>query len=263
LLHFGEKFPERVVDPIRIDDLPSDAPELVLSRKLAEYGEVIRARTANLPPREAGHVRLTFVGLQQRLLSSIAALPKAGEDPNDPSIFTPKREHKKDREAGTTAKPNGGSEQADDASLFRNSPRRGRPKGSTVALEDDPQKFAIAMWHGVYLCGYGPYRSAYWAAWLTSDQPIKAEDVEGLLTVAGTESEFTASSLDKHIDRLARKAESIPVDSCVRSTDCAITRHCSLASSRAWLGSLGRRCHALVTLLPVHHRPGDARRLVR
>ena len=79
LRYFGEKFPERVVDPIRIDGLPSDTPELVLSRKLAEYGEVIRARTANLPPREAGYVRLTFVGLQQRLLSSIAAFAKTLE----------------------------------------------------------------------------------------------------------------------------------------------------------------------------------------
>jgi Helicase conserved C-terminal domain len=57
----------------------NDAPELVLSRKLAEYGEVIGARTANLPPREAGYVRLTFVGLQQRLLSSIAAFAKTLE----------------------------------------------------------------------------------------------------------------------------------------------------------------------------------------
>jgi hypothetical protein len=79
LRYFGEKFPERVVDPIRIDGLPSDTPELVLSRKLAEYGEVIRVRTANLPPREAGYVRLTFVGLQQRLLSSIAAFAKTLE----------------------------------------------------------------------------------------------------------------------------------------------------------------------------------------
>jgi len=79
LRYFGEKFPERVVDPIRIDGWPNDAPELVLSRKLAAYGEVIRARTANLPPREAGYVRLTFVGLQQRLLSSIAAFAKTLE----------------------------------------------------------------------------------------------------------------------------------------------------------------------------------------
>ena len=79
LRFFGEKFPERVVEPICIDDLLNDAPELVLSRKLAEYGAVIRARTANLPPREAGYVRLTFVGLQQRLLSSIAAFAKTLE----------------------------------------------------------------------------------------------------------------------------------------------------------------------------------------
>jgi SNF2 family DNA or RNA helicase len=79
LRHFGEKFPERVVDPIRIDGLPNNAPELVLSRKLAAYGELIRARTANLPPREAGHVRLTIVGLQQRLLSSIAAFARTLE----------------------------------------------------------------------------------------------------------------------------------------------------------------------------------------
>jgi superfamily II DNA or RNA helicase len=79
LRHFGETFPERVVEEIRIAGLPSDAPELLLSRKLAEYGEAIRARTANLPPREAGYVRLTFVGLQQRLLSSIAAFAKTLE----------------------------------------------------------------------------------------------------------------------------------------------------------------------------------------
>ena len=79
LRFFGEKFPERIVDPMRIDGLPSDAPELVLSQKLAEYGEVIRTRAANLPPREASYARLTFVGLQQRLLSSIAAFAKTLE----------------------------------------------------------------------------------------------------------------------------------------------------------------------------------------
>src|SRR5207253_9773878 len=38
---------------------------------------------------------------------------------------------------------------------------------------------------------------------------------------------------------------------CVGSTDCAITRHCSLASSRTWLSDLGHRRHALVVLLPL------------
>ena len=51
--------------------------------------------------------------------------------------------------------------------------------------------------------------------------------------------------------------------SCVGSTDCAITRHCSLASSSARCVGLSRRGRALVILLPVHHRPGDARGLIR
>src|SRR5262249_54349572 len=92
-------------------------------------------------------------------------------------------------------------------------PRPGRPSGTTIPLERDPQRFEIAVWHGIHLDGHGPYTSAHWAAWVTSKKPINIEDVEGLLTVAGTEIEFTASSLDNHIDGLVRKAESIPVDS--------------------------------------------------
>src|SRR5947199_8161679 len=45
---------------------------------------------------------------------------------------------------------------------------------------------------------------------------------------------------------------------CVGSTDCAITRHCSLASSRTWLSGLSRRGHAPVVLMPLHPRPDDA-----
>ena len=35
LRHFGERFPERVVELIRLSDLPEDAPELLLLRMLA------------------------------------------------------------------------------------------------------------------------------------------------------------------------------------------------------------------------------------
>lgn len=73
LRHFGERFPARVIEPIRLSGLPKDAPELVLPRMLAAYSETIRARASALPPREAGNARLAIVGLQQRLLSSIAA----------------------------------------------------------------------------------------------------------------------------------------------------------------------------------------------
>lgn len=73
LRYFGERFPERVVIPVPIANLPDDAPDLVLPRQLTAYGERLRARAAALPPREAGLAKLAFVGLQQRLLSSPAA----------------------------------------------------------------------------------------------------------------------------------------------------------------------------------------------
>jgi len=59
--------------------LPPTAPELVLSQMLKDYGNAIRARTANMPSKDASYVRLTFIGLQQRLLSSIAAFAKTLE----------------------------------------------------------------------------------------------------------------------------------------------------------------------------------------
>jgi hypothetical protein len=76
LRHFGAKFPERKVEAFAIKDLPGDAPGLLLSRMLLRYGEALRAKSANTGAREAGFLRLSFVGLQQRLLSSIAAFAK-------------------------------------------------------------------------------------------------------------------------------------------------------------------------------------------
>lgn len=69
----GEQFPERQVEPIRLKGLPADAPELVLARMLAEYGAMRARRLARSPDGAANQSRLAFVGLQQRLLSSIAA----------------------------------------------------------------------------------------------------------------------------------------------------------------------------------------------
>jgi hypothetical protein len=79
LRHFGERFPMRVIEPIRIVNLPADSPELVLPKMLAAYSETVRARAAQLPAREAGNARLAIIGLQQRLLSSIAAFAKTLE----------------------------------------------------------------------------------------------------------------------------------------------------------------------------------------
>ena len=73
LRRLGEAFPERKVEAIRISGLPNDAPELVLWRQLAAYGELRKQRIATLPAHKAALAKLAFVGLQQRLLSSIAA----------------------------------------------------------------------------------------------------------------------------------------------------------------------------------------------
>ncbi|MDR9763737.1 DISARM system SNF2-like helicase DrmD [Rhizobium redzepovicii] len=79
LRYFGERFPLRKVEPIQIADLPQSSPELVLAAMLRAYADGVRAKAEGLPPRQAGYVRLTLVGLQQRLLSSIAAFARTLE----------------------------------------------------------------------------------------------------------------------------------------------------------------------------------------
>ena len=69
-------FPERVVEPITLSGLPETAPELALPRLLSAYGKQRAERIGWLPPRQAARAKLVFVGLQQRLLSSIAAFAR-------------------------------------------------------------------------------------------------------------------------------------------------------------------------------------------
>ena len=76
LRRLGEAFPERIIEPISIDGLAEDTPELELARQLAAYDELRAKRIAGLPSQKAATAKLTFVGLQQRLLSSIAAFSR-------------------------------------------------------------------------------------------------------------------------------------------------------------------------------------------
>jgi len=76
LRRLGEAFPERVVEPVRLHGLPEDAPELLLERHLLAYEELRLERISKLPAQKSALARLAFVGLQQRLLSSIAAFVK-------------------------------------------------------------------------------------------------------------------------------------------------------------------------------------------
>ena len=66
-------FPVRVVEPVIIDGLPEDAPELVLSRLLDEYRNLRDRRFQTATPRGRAAAGLLVIGLQQRLLSSIEA----------------------------------------------------------------------------------------------------------------------------------------------------------------------------------------------
>ncbi|GAA0771557.1 ATP-dependent helicase [Roseibium denhamense] len=72
----GETFPERLVEPIKIENISTDAPELRLDQMLADYGELRGRRIAKLGRRAQVEAMLVFSGLQQRLLSSVAAFEK-------------------------------------------------------------------------------------------------------------------------------------------------------------------------------------------
>ena len=98
------------------------------------------------------------------------------------------------------------------ASPARIARRRGRPKGSTVPLWDDSQCFTIAAWWGFRECGCSSQTAAYWAEVATGDKPIRPEDIEGLLSVAGVDIRHTAASLDNHLRALERKAKRAPAN---------------------------------------------------
>ncbi|HEY2048589.1 MAG TPA: DISARM system SNF2-like helicase DrmD [Caulobacteraceae bacterium] len=69
-------FPERVVKAESLTGLSKDLPELDLSQRLAAYGALRAKRIARLTPGRQAMAQLAFVGLQQRLLSSIAAFSR-------------------------------------------------------------------------------------------------------------------------------------------------------------------------------------------
>ncbi|VXC84520.1 DISARM system SNF2-like helicase DrmD [Sphingomonas sp. AX6] len=72
----GEAFPERIIEPVTLDELEATAPELRLAEMLANYGHLREQRIGTLTRGKAAQARLAFVGLQQRLLSSIPAFAR-------------------------------------------------------------------------------------------------------------------------------------------------------------------------------------------
>ncbi len=69
-------FPRRSVERVEIDDLPPDAPEILLSELLDQYRTVREERHATTSQRARAAAGLLVVGLQQRLLSSIEAFAR-------------------------------------------------------------------------------------------------------------------------------------------------------------------------------------------
>ena len=67
----GEPFAERIVEKIAIEGLPDAAPELHLATMLSAYGDLREKRIGALKTGKASQARLAYIGLQQRLFSSI------------------------------------------------------------------------------------------------------------------------------------------------------------------------------------------------
>lgn len=66
-------FPLRLVEPIKIDGLEADTPELLLAEMLSGYRALRETRISKMGARKAAQARIVFAGLQHRLLSSAAA----------------------------------------------------------------------------------------------------------------------------------------------------------------------------------------------
>ena len=69
-------FPRRIVERMMIDNLPPEAPEILLSELLDQYRTAREERHATTSLRSQAAAGLLVVGLQQRLLSSIEAFAR-------------------------------------------------------------------------------------------------------------------------------------------------------------------------------------------
>jgi hypothetical protein len=89
--------------------------------------------------------------------------------------------------------------------------QRGRPKGSTVPIERDPQRFEVACWWAFHELGCGPFDAARRALLATKGGPITLADIEGALVMATATiplpQPFDPDEPDKGLRRLSAKAE--------------------------------------------------------
>jgi hypothetical protein len=89
--------------------------------------------------------------------------------------------------------------------------KRGRPKGSVVPIERDPQRFEIACWWAFHEMGCGAFDAARRALLASKGGPITLEDVDGVLLLASAQiplpQPFDPLDPDKGLRRLSAKAK--------------------------------------------------------
>jgi superfamily II DNA or RNA helicase len=120
-------FPKRTIDPIVIEELPDEAPELVLSRLLDEYRTARENRYLSSTRRAQAAAGLLVVGLQQRLLSSIEAFAR--------SLIVHRATVKKQWEKGRAGIVEAASESKEDETLFTSAPDADDERGEWTAEE--------------------------------------------------------------------------------------------------------------------------------
>jgi SNF2 family DNA or RNA helicase len=76
LREMGEEFPERKVIAVRLDGLPLETPELLLSRLLADYRQLREERLKDQQRSVQTAAMLVLTSLQKRLLSSVEAFAR-------------------------------------------------------------------------------------------------------------------------------------------------------------------------------------------
>lgn len=91
-------------------------------------------------------------------------------------------------------------------------PGSGRPEGSRIAIERDPQRFEIASWWALFEEGVGPFDAARRAKLAVKGGAFSMEEIEGLLRVASAEIPLPRHNPDEPdagLRRLAAKARRV------------------------------------------------------
>ena len=135
-------FPGRIVDRVVIDDLPPDAPEILLSQLLDQYRGAREERHAATSQRARAAAGLLVVGLQQRLLSSIEAFARTLKVHRRTALEQWEEQQQQKAEASVT-------DSEEDPNLLRKAPdsddERGEWEGSQVEAEEEAQARAATI----------------------------------------------------------------------------------------------------------------------